>query len=57
MYSRQKLKEILEEGDSGFLYDLEWQDLKEILEGWEEEVAALQYQRFIETDYSATRMK
>lgn len=57
MYSRQKLKEILEEGDSGFLYDLEWQDLKEILESWEEEVAAVTYQRHTETDYSASRMK
>lgn len=57
MYTRQKLKDILKEGDSGFLYDLEWQDLEEILEGWEEEVAALSYKRFIETDYSASKMK
>lgn len=57
MYTRQKLRDIIKEGDSGFLQELEWQDLAEILESWEEEVAAVTYQHFVETDYSATKMK
>ena len=57
MYTLHQLKEILKEGDSGFIADFDFYVLDEIVRSWEEDIKAVTYKSYITTDYNATKMK
>lgn len=57
MYTLQDLKKIVEAHDMAFIENFEWEDLHRIIEGWDEELAVLNYNNSVNTDYNATRLK
>jgi hypothetical protein len=56
MYTLTDLKQIVEANDIAFIENFEWEDLYEIIEGWEEDREILEFKNSIDTDYNATRM-